>query len=240
MSGLWRTGGYAGASPDDPGHERVDGSRAGMAHPPAAHARRGVAITGCPGVGEKRGGGRAGDSRSPRERPRRSATEPAPAGWHRSPPPPARVARSLSDPGQRTGTHGACSRCDGRMKDARPGRPRPISTRPPQVPHQGSNLAGSSRTNGAAHAEPGGRHASNICQDVPALRASLLPPLAPRVARTRGPPPAGRPPRPGRRQAGRYERAGRESRGRLTRTDHGHNGPGASLARPASLVSRPG
>jgi hypothetical protein len=30
-----------GASPDDPGHERVDGGQARMAHPAAAHARPG-------------------------------------------------------------------------------------------------------------------------------------------------------------------------------------------------------
>jgi hypothetical protein len=61
-----------------------------MAHPAAAHAPPGVPITGHRGgAGEKRGGGRAGDSRSPRERPRRSATEPAPAGRPRSRPPPS-------------------------------------------------------------------------------------------------------------------------------------------------------
>jgi hypothetical protein len=73
-----------------PVHERVDGGQARMAHPAAAHAQPGVPITGHRGgAGEKRRGGRAGDSRSPRERPRRSAMEPAPAGRPRSPPPPS-------------------------------------------------------------------------------------------------------------------------------------------------------
>jgi len=99
----------------------VDSSRAGMAQPAAAHARRGVLITGYPGAGEKRGGGRTGDSRSPRERPRRSATEPAPAGRPRSP----RLHHMLlylSAQGQRSKMHSACSRCDSYMKGFQPSR----------------------------------------------------------------------------------------------------------------------
>jgi hypothetical protein len=111
-----------GASPDDPGHERVDGGQARMAHPAAAHARPGVPITGHRGgAGEKRGGGRAGDSRSPRERPRRSATGPAPAGRPRSPR-LHNVSHHLSGQGQQIGTHSACSRCDSYMKGFQPCR----------------------------------------------------------------------------------------------------------------------
>jgi hypothetical protein len=131
-----------GASPDDPGHERVDVSRARMAHPPAAHARRGVAITGYPGVGEKRGGGRAGDSRSPRERPRRSATEPAPAGRPRSPR-PHHMLLYLSALGQRSGMHSACSRCDSHMKGFQPSR---RDTPPDCLGDHGVRLPGSGRS----------------------------------------------------------------------------------------------
>jgi hypothetical protein len=123
MSGRWRTGvDIPGASPADPGHQRVDGGQAPMAHPAAAHARPGVPITGGRGgAGEKHGGERAGDSRSPRERPRRSATGPAPAGRPRSPR-LHNVSHHLSGQGQRTGTHSACSRCDSYMKGFQPSR----------------------------------------------------------------------------------------------------------------------
>jgi hypothetical protein len=41
MSGRWRTGGYPGRIPADPGHQRVDGGQARMAHPAAAHTQPG-------------------------------------------------------------------------------------------------------------------------------------------------------------------------------------------------------
>ena len=111
-----------GASRLIPVHERVDRGQARMPHPAAAPARPGVPVTGHRGgAGEKRGGGRAGGSRSPRERPRRSATEPAPAGRPRSP----RLHHMLlylSAPGQRSKMHNACSRCDSYMKGFQPSR----------------------------------------------------------------------------------------------------------------------
>jgi hypothetical protein len=112
-----------GASPADPGQSGSTAGRHGWRTQLPPTPSPGVLITGHRGgAGEKHRGGRAGDSRSPRERPRRSATEPAPAGRPRSPSASIAMLPYLSDQGQRTGTHSACSRCDSYMKGFQPTR----------------------------------------------------------------------------------------------------------------------
>ena len=90
-------------------------------------------------------------------------------------------------------------------------RQRPgIGLHAPRQPHHHAAL-----NRGKAEEKPGGWHASNTCQNVPAMRAPLLQHPPPRVACPRGSPPARTPARAGRRQPSRDQRLGREGRRQL-------------------------